>query len=131
LTPPAVVLVVEDHALIRFNAIDLLETAGFEALEASNADEAISLLKTRADIVLVFTDVEMPGSMDGVKLAHFVRNRWPPVKLIVTSGKVIVEASHLPEGARFFPKPYNGDKMVEAVTALLADVPSESIRRES
>ena len=123
MTAPSVVLVVEDHPLIRLNTVDLLETGGFEVLEASNADDAIWLLKARPDIVLVFTDVEMPGSMDGIKLAHFVRDRWPPVKLIVTSGKVIVEANHLPEGARFFPKPYHGEKMVEAVIALLANRP--------
>ena len=131
MTSPSVVLVVEDHPLIRLNTVDLLETGGFEVLEASNADEAISLLKARPDIVLVFTDVEMPGSMDGIKLAHFVRDRWPPVKLIVTSGKVIVEASHLPEGVRFIPKPYHGDKMVEAVAALLADARQASGRSES
>ena len=74
MTRPAVVLVVEDHPLIRLNSVDELETAGFEVLEAGNADEAISLLKARADVQLVFTDVEMPGTMDGVKLSHFIRD---------------------------------------------------------
>ena len=116
----AVVLVVEDNPLIRMCAVDLVVTAGFEALEAGDADEAIGILEARADIHLVFTDVSMPGSMDGIKLAHYVQNRWPPVKLIVASGKSIVEESHLPAGARFFSKPYDEGAIVEAMTRLLA-----------
>jgi two-component system, response regulator PdtaR len=114
----AVVLVVEDNPLIRMCAVDLVLAAGFEALEAGDADEAIDILEARADIHLVFTDVSMPGSMDGTKLAHYVRNRWPPVKLIVASGKAVVEESHLPAGARFFPKPYDGGAIVEAMTRM-------------
>ncbi|MEO7223462.1 MAG: response regulator, partial [Devosia sp.] len=86
-----VVLVVEDHALIRQAALDIVEEAGFEALEAQGADEAIKMLESRADIRLVFTDVEMPGTMDGVKLVHYIRERWPPVQLIVASGKLILK----------------------------------------
>jgi len=118
----AVVLVVEDSAVIRMGAVDLVVSGGFEALEASTADEAIALLEARPDIQLVFTDVEMPGTMDGIRLAHFIRNRWPPVKLIVASGRTIVEESHLPLGARFFPKPYRANSIIEAMTAMLASV---------
>jgi two-component system, response regulator PdtaR len=82
-----VVLVVEDSHIIRMCAVDLVVAAGFEALEASSADEAIQVLEGRSDIHLVFTDVSMPGSMDGIKLSHYIRKRWPPVKLIVVSGK--------------------------------------------
>jgi CheY-like chemotaxis protein len=115
----AVVLVVEDNPLIRMCAVDLLLAAGFEALEAGDADEAIGILEVRADIHLVFTDVSMPGSMDGIKLAHYIRDRWPPVKLIVASRKTIVEEGHLPAGARFFAKPYDDGALVEAMTRLL------------
>ena len=79
---------------------------GFEVVEAGNADEAIAILAARDDIHLIFTDVHMPGSMDGLKLAHFVRNRWPPVKIIATSGQArITEGDLLPEGGRFLHKP--------------------------
>ena len=116
-----VILVVEDHAFIRMSAVDFLSAAGFETLEAESADHAILILETRQDIHLVFTDVEMPGTMDGLKLAHYIRNRWPPVKLIVASGKMLVDESHLPHGAHFFPKPYSDSVIVEAMQGLLAD----------
>jgi CheY-like chemotaxis protein len=82
-----VILVVEDEAIVRMMAVSVAENAGFEALGAATADEAIKILESRLDIRLVFTDVNMPGSMDGLRLAHAVRNRWPPVELIVTSGR--------------------------------------------
>lgn len=74
----AVVLVVEDSMIIRMSAVDLVLSAGYEALEACDADEAIRILEARNDIDLVFTDVQMPGTMDGVKLSHYIRDRWPP-----------------------------------------------------
>ena len=100
-----VVLVVEDHPIIRSAALEFLEAAGFEVIEASCADEAIRVLEARPEIHLVFTDVEMPGSIDGLKLSHYIRERWPPIKLIVVSGRTVVEQGHMPVGARFFPKP--------------------------
>ena len=114
-----VILIVEDSAVIRMGAADLVTSAGYEALEASNADEAIRLLEARTDIALVFTDVGMPGTMDGIKLAHYIRNRWPPVKLIVASGRAIIEESQLPEGSRFFPKPYSENTIVEEMRRLV------------
>jgi two-component system, response regulator PdtaR len=102
-------------------ALELVVNAGFEALEAEHADEAIRILEARPDIHLVFTDVGMPGTMDGLKLAHYIRRRRPPVKLIVASGKAIIEESHRPPGARFFPKPYSEDAMIKAMTAMLAE----------
>lgn len=116
----AVVLVVEDSPLIRMGAIELVENAGYEALEATNADEAIQILESRSDIDLVFTDVQMPGTMDGVKLAHYIRERWPPVRLMVASGREIIEESSLPVGSRFFPKPYNDHTIADAMARLLA-----------
>jgi len=85
---PLAVLVVEDDAILRLHALDIVEEAGFTAIEAKNADEAIAILESRSDIALLFTDVNMPGSMDGLKLAQAVRNRWPPIKIVVVSGHV-------------------------------------------
>ncbi|MDZ7909042.1 MAG: response regulator [Gemmobacter sp.] len=115
----AVVLVVEDSALIRMGAIDLVQSAGYEALEACDADEAIRILEARDDIDLVFTDVQMPGTMDGIKLSHYIRDRWPPVKLIVASGAAILEESSLPSGSLFFSKPYYDDEIVDQMARLL------------
>src|ERR1700761_5755520 len=79
----AVVLIVEDEALIRLNAMDFATDAGHEAIEAANADDAIRLLESRNDIDIVFSDVSMPGSMDGLRLIQLIRNRWPPIRLIL------------------------------------------------
>jgi CheY-like chemotaxis protein len=81
-----VVLVVEDEFLVRMAAIGMVEEAGFEAVEAADADEAIAILEARPDIHVVFTDIRMPGSMDGLKLATYVRGKWPPIKIVATSG---------------------------------------------
>ncbi|MEO8243099.1 MAG: response regulator [bacterium] len=116
----AVVLVVEDNALIRFAAMDLVLDAGYEALEAESADEAIGILESRGDIDLVFTDVQMPGTMDGIKLCHYIRDRWPPVKLIVVSGMAVLEESSLPLGSKFFSKPYNDHAIAEAMARMLS-----------
>ena len=101
------VLIVEDEPLVRLCAVETVEGAGFEVIEAANADEAIRILESRSDIRVVFTDLHMPGSMDGLKLAHAVRNRWPPIKIIVTSGRDRVAEQDLPAGGRFFAKPYD------------------------
>ncbi len=116
-----VVLVVEDHPIIRMGALQLVVAAGFEAIEADSADEAIRILEARSDIRLVFTDVGMPGTMDGIKLSHYIRGRWPPVKLIVVSGNAIINESHLPLGAKLFPKPYSDAPIVEAMIGMLSD----------
>jgi CheY-like chemotaxis protein len=92
----AAVLIVEDEPLIRMGAVYQIEDAGFEVYEAASADAAIALLELHKEIRLIFTDVDMPGSMDGLNLAHYVRGRWPPVKIMVTSGHVKVDEEHLP-----------------------------------
>jgi CheY-like chemotaxis protein len=102
-----VVLIVEDEFLLRMDAVDIIRAAGFEVVEAGNADRAIEILETRLDISVIFTDVQMPGSMDGLKLARAVRGRWPPIKIVATSGHVVVRDTDLPEGGRFLPKPYS------------------------
>jgi DNA-binding LytR/AlgR family response regulator len=93
-------------------AVDLVEEAGFEAIEAAHADEAIKILENRTDVRIVFTDIQMPGSMDGVKLAAFVRHRWPPIELIITSARYMPELV-LPERGIFLLKPYNPATLVE------------------
>jgi len=102
-----VVLIVEDEFLLRMDAVDMIEAAGFEAVEAANADLAIEILEARSDITVIFTDIQMPGSMDGLKLARAVRGRWPPIKIVATSGHVHVSERDLPAGGRFLAKPYS------------------------
>jgi CheY-like chemotaxis protein len=100
-TDRPVVLVVEDEFLVRMQAVDMIEEAGFDAIEANNADEAIRLLETRKDIRIVFTDIEMPGSMDGLRLARAIRDRWPPIELILTSGKHQFSSNEIPARGHF------------------------------
>ena len=102
-----VVLIVEDELLLRMDAVDMIAAAGFEVVEARDADQAIEILEARRDITVVFTDIQMPGSMDGLKLAKAVRGRWPPIKIIATSGRAQIQETDLPEGGRFLPKPYS------------------------
>lgn len=112
-------LVVEDEALILYSISDELRQAGFSVLEARDADEAIALLESNSDIAVVFTDIDMPGSMDGLRLIEVVRDRWPPVRFIVTSGKGTPEAAVVPEGSRFVAKPYSSASVVDAVRGIL------------
>src|SRR6266478_1575375 len=105
------VLVVEDEPLLRINAVEMIEDAGFEALEAADAGEAIEILEGRPDTKVIFTDIQIPGSMDGLKLAHAVRGRWPPTKIIATSGRVNIRIDDLPEGGRLIPNLRNCDSV--------------------
>jgi CheY-like chemotaxis protein len=113
-----VILIVEDEFLLRLDSAEMLESAGFEVIQAGDADEAIAILTARSDIHVVFTDVQMPGTMDGLKLARFVRNRWPPIKIVATSGHVHIEDDDLPAGSVFLPKPYRGAEVVAALRQL-------------
>jgi CheY-like chemotaxis protein len=115
-----VVLIVEDDLLIRLDAAQIIEESEFDVVEASNADEAIAILEARPDITVLFTDIQMPGSMDGLKLAAAVKGRWPPIKIIATSGLVNVRQDDLPEGGRFIPKPYNPTQLTLALRELAA-----------
>jgi two-component sensor histidine kinase/CheY-like chemotaxis protein len=99
------VLVVEDEMVLRLRAVDIVEDAGFTAVEAVSADEALAILESRSDISLLFSDIQMPGSMDGLKLAHAVHERWPAIKIILVSGQVKPSDGDRPADSRFFGKP--------------------------
>src|SRR6202012_1732112 len=114
------VLVVEDEALIRMHCADMIRDLGFEVIEAVDADEAVSLLESVPGIKVVFTDIQMPGSMDGLRLAAAIRDRWPPVALLITSGKVRPPTDDMPDGARFIPKPYSPWQLKEQLYTLTA-----------
>lgn len=106
------VLVVEDEMMLRMRAVNIVEDAGFNPVEAVSADEAIAILETRSDISLLFTDIQMPGSMDGLKLAHAVHDRWPHIKIILVSGQIKPTDAERLTDARFFGKPLSSEKMV-------------------
>lgn len=116
----AIILVVEDDPLLRMMAIDFVEEAGFESVEAGNADEAVRILESRTDIRIVFTDIDMPGSLDGMKLAAAIRDRWPPIDIIMTSGHNFPSLDQIPARAVFFPKPYDPDRVIEAMRTFTA-----------
>ena len=116
---PFAVLVVEDEPLLRLHAINIVEEAGFVAIEAKNADEAMAILGSRSDIALLLTDVQMPGSMDGLKLAHAVSRRWPPIKIVVMSGHVMLDQEYLPKNSRFFGKPFQAEKMIPELREMI------------
>jgi two-component system, response regulator PdtaR len=113
------VLVVEDEALIRMDIADQLERMGFAVLEAANAREAIDMLASHPAVQVLFTDVDMPGGVDGLKLAVAVRDRWPPIKIIVTSGHRKVAMKDLPDDSLFFAKPYQGSAVASAMRGML------------
>jgi len=120
--PPAsaVILVVEDEPLQRMMAVDLVETAGFDVVEARSADEAVRILENRLDIRVVFTDIDMPGGVDGMKLATMIRDRWPPIELIIISGKHRPTQEDLPVRGVFFSKPYKRDEVTRALRQFAA-----------
>ena len=116
--PQTHVLVVEDEILLRMRAVDIVEDAGFTAIEAVNADDALEILESRSDISLLLSDIQMPGSLDGLKLAHAVHDRWPGIKIILVSGQIRPSETDKPADSRFFPKPVNrrgtGDRVRRA-----------------
>ena len=115
----AVILVVEDDMLIRMDAAQMIAGGEFDVIEAANADEAIAILETRLDIAVIFTDIQMPGSMDGLKLAAAVRDRWPPIKIIATSAHATIDRDDLPDGGRFLPKPYSPAQILNTIRELM------------
>jgi CheY-like chemotaxis protein len=113
------VLVVEDEPLVRMSAVALIEDAGFDTVEAASADEAIRILEARSDIRIVFTDINLPGDMNGLRLSEFIRDRWPPVELVLTSGRARLREEDLPRRARFLAKPYGRRALVDTLQGFL------------
>jgi two-component system, response regulator PdtaR len=117
--PAPVILIVEDDLFLRMLAVEFVEEAGFETLEAGDADHAIAILKSRSDIAVLFTDINMPGSMDGLKLALVVSNLWPAIEILIASGRVLLAQSDLPPNGRFLGKPYRAEAMVAELHSLV------------
>ena len=115
----AAILVVEDEALIRLWAADLLEENGFSVLEAKDADAALKVLESRPDVKLLFTDVQMPGSLNGMELAREVHARWPHILLVITSGRDRPARAEIPDDGRFVAKPYSAEELLVQVKDLL------------
>ena len=115
-----VVLIVEDEPLVRMLGADVLEEAGFEVVEAFNGDEALEVLKARPDIDVLFTDVNMPGSLDGLDLARVVHERRPDIKLLIASGQVRLTEDQIPNAGRFLPKPYGPEAIIRHVRELMS-----------
>jgi DNA-binding NtrC family response regulator len=116
---PHVILIVEHDELLKSLTVDIMEDAGFVALQASDADEAVTVLEARSDIALLLTSITMPSCMDGLSLAHAVGTRWPAIKIIIASGQVRLAGHNLPKNSRFFRKPYHAQMMISAIRSLI------------
>jgi CheY-like chemotaxis protein len=109
------ILTVEDEQPLREYLGEILEDAGYSVIAAADADQAIAILESRNDIRIIITDINMPGSMDGLKLAAAVRGRWPPIRIIIATGKGAPGAGEMPPGSQFVGKPYRPDRILAAV----------------
>jgi CheY-like chemotaxis protein len=109
---PAVVLIVEDEMMLRMRAVDMVGDAGYTPLEALDAAEAVAILESRSDVALICTDIQMPGQMDGLGLAHAVHARWPAIKIIVVSGQLKLQNLDLPPHSRFLGKPLRAAEVI-------------------
>ena len=116
---PAVILIVEDEMMLRMRAVDMVEDAGYTSLEAVDADGAVTILESRSDIALMMTDIQMPGSMDGLGLAHAVHARWPSIKIMVVSGRLKQSNIDLPADSRFFGKPLEAGEMIAQMRSMI------------
>jgi CheY-like chemotaxis protein len=115
---PAVILIVEDEMMLRMRAVDMVEDAGYTPVEAVDADGAVTILESRSDIALMVTDIQMPGSMDGLGLAHAVHARWPSIKIIIVSGLTLPNID-LPADSRFFGKPLESSEMITQMQSMI------------
>jgi two-component system, response regulator PdtaR len=116
--PAPVILIVEDDPFLRMLTVEFVNEAGFETLEACDADQAIAILESSSKITVLFTDVNMPGSMDGLKLAGVVNNRWPAIAILIASGHVLLQQADLPPNGRFLRKPYRAAAMIADLHSL-------------
>lgn len=117
--PAPVILIVEDDPLVRMLAGEFVKDAGFETLEVGDADQAIAILESHSEIAVLFTDIDMPGSMDGLELALVVSNRWPVIEILIASGHVRLRQSDLPPNGRFLGKPYRAEAMMAELHSLV------------
>jgi two-component system, response regulator PdtaR len=120
--PAPVILVVEDDPFLRMLAVEFVNEAGFETLEARDADQAVAILESNSNISVLFTDINMPGSMDGLQLAHIVSNRWPAIEILIASGHVRLRQADLPPNGRFLGKPYHAEAMIADLHSLVGRV---------
>lgn len=111
----ATVLIVEDEVFVRMIAADQLSEDGFCILEAANAEEALGLLERHGEVAVLFTDINMPGAVDGLQLADIVASIRPEVKVVVTSGREWIDNSRLPDHGIYLPKPYSPARLSEVV----------------
>jgi CheY-like chemotaxis protein len=116
--PSFAVLVVEDEVFVRMDVAITIEDAGFKIYEAADADQAVRLLEEHTDIRVLFTDINMPGPMDGLELARYARDHWPPIKIIVTSGHP--RARDMPHESVFLSKPCRPDRLIETLREMAA-----------
>lgn len=113
------VVIVEDEWLIRMSAVSALSEAGFSVFEAECTDQAIAHLRDRR-IHALFTDIHVPGPMDGLALAHFSRRSWPWLGILIVSGRARPQPHELPERSKFLPKPYDLDHVVAHLSEIIA-----------
>lgn len=125
---PTTVLVVEDEPLQRLMIVDLLADAGYSTIEAMDAEDAVRILEERTDIHVVFADIDMPNGLDGMKLAAAIRDRWPPIELIIISGRIQSAPKDMPARSVFFSKPYKQDRVVDAVRSLAKNNENDALR---
>jgi CheY-like chemotaxis protein len=118
--PAPVILIVEDDPFVRMLAVEFVNDAGFETLEAADAEQAIAILESCSGIAVLFTDIRMPGSMDGLKLALVVSDRWPAIQILIASGHVRLRQADLPPKGRFLGKPYCAAAMVAELHSLVS-----------
>jgi CheY-like chemotaxis protein len=117
--PAPVILIAEDDPLLRMLAVEFVKEAGFETLEASDADQAVAILESRSEIAVLFTDIDMPGSMNGLELALAASNRWPAIQILIASGHVRLRLADLPPNGRFLGKPYRAEAMMAELHSLV------------
>ena len=116
---PPIMLIVEDDMILRMRSVDIVEDAGYTPVEAVDADEALGILQSRSDIALLFTDIQMPGSMDGLQLAHAVYERWPQLKIILVSGQLKLSSAEIPRDSRFFGKPLVSGQIITEMQGMI------------
>jgi two-component system, response regulator PdtaR len=117
---PRTVLLVEDEAILRMVAANILEEGGFNVLQAPDASSALRVLESKPDVDVLFTDIQMPGPLDGVELARVVHERWPDISLLLTSGRCHLSREEVPDDGRFFSKPYTSQKLLDEVHSVIA-----------